>query len=138
MTDKLVIYTDGGARGNPGPAAIGVAVYSLTDTHEPLKKLGKFLGHTTNNEAEYHAVLAGLDLAKELGGRDLVFYLDSELVVRQLSGQYKIKEPRLQSLAQDVIRAQNQFERVEFHHVSREKNKLADELVNEALDAAGF
>ncbi|MBX4205286.1 MAG: ribonuclease HI family protein [Candidatus Doudnabacteria bacterium] len=132
--DKLVIYTDGGARGNPGPAAIGVAIFDIANTHDPIKTYGKYLGETTNNQAEYRALLAGLDLAKDLGAKHIVCFLDSELVVKQVTGLYKIREAGLQELAMDVIRAKNNFEQVEFKHVPREKNKLADALVNDALD----
>lgn len=138
MTDKLIIYTDGGARGNPGPAAIGIAIYEPGKINSPIFTLGKVLGETTNNEAEYRAVIVALEEAAKLGAGTLEFYLDSELVVRQLRGEYKIKEPRLQELALEVFRLQNNFARIEFVHVPREKNKLADELVNDALDSAGF
>ncbi len=138
MTDKVMIYTDGGARGNPGPAAIGVAIFDMSDTHEPIFKLGKFLGHTTNNEAEYRAVIAGLQEATKLKAKNLIFFLDSELVVKQLSGKYKIKEPRLKDLVLEIFRLQNGFNQIEYRHVPREKNKLADQLVNEALDKAGY
>jgi len=138
MNDKLIIYTDGGARGNPGPAAIGVAIYETGTINEPILKIGKFLGTTTNNEAEYRAVIVALEETKKLGGKSLTFFLDSELVVKQLTGKYKIKEPRLAALAADVLRLQNNFLQVVFKHVPREKNKLADALVNEALDNAGF
>jgi ribonuclease HI len=132
--DKLIIYTDGGARGNPGPAAIGVAIFDVANTHEPIKTYGKYLGETTNNQAEYRALLAGLELAKEFDAKHIVCYLDSELVVKQITGLYKIREAGLQELAMDVIRAKNNFDQVEFKHIPREKNKLADQLVNEVLD----
>ena len=134
MNDKLIIYSDGGARGNPGPAAIGVAIYSLGNTHDPIKTISKYLGETTNNQAEYKALLAGLEEARALGAQELTCYLDSELVVKQLTGLYKIKEAGLKDLAMDALRLKNSFTRVEFKHVPREKNKLADQLVNEALD----
>jgi ribonuclease HI len=132
--DKLIMYTDGGARGNPGPAAVGVAIFDVANTHDPVKTFSKYLGETTNNQAEYRALLAGLELAKEFGPKHVVCYLDSELVVKQVTGLYKIREAGLQELAVDVIRAKNNFDIVEFKHVPREKNKLADQLVNEALD----
>jgi ribonuclease HI len=138
MTDKLLIYTDGGARGNPGPAAIGVAIYELGRPGDPIKTLGKVLGTTTNNEAEYKAVIAALEEAKLLKAETLEFLLDSELVVKQLSGKYKIRQPRLADLAMDAFRLMNSFKSVTFKHIPREKNKLADQLVNDALDKAGF
>lgn len=134
MTDKLIIYTDGGARGNPGPAAIGVAIFDVANTHNPIKTLSLYLGETTNNQAEYKALIAGLEEAKKLGAQELVCFLDSELVVKQLTGLYKIKEAGLKDLAMDALRLKNTFTQVEFKHIPREKNKLADQLVNEALD----
>lgn len=138
MNEKYIIYTDGGARGNPGPAAIGVAIYNVANTHDPIKTYGKYLGETTNNQAEYRALLVALEFAQELGAKILVCYLDSELVVKQLTGLYKIKEAGLKDLAMDILRLKNKFDQVEFKHIPREKNKLADQLVNEALDNAGF
>lgn len=138
MTDKLIIYSDGGARGNPGPAAIGVAIYKVSNTYDPIKTLGLFLGHTTNNQAEYKALIAGLEEARTLGATEVICCLDSELVVKQLTGAYKIKEAGLKDLAMDALRLKNTFDIVEFKHVPREKNKLADQLVNEVLDKAGF
>ena len=102
MTSKVIIYSDGGARGNPRPAAIG---YVISDEHSDiLKKIGKVIGSTTNNQAEYKALIAALESAKELGATHVVCYLDSELVVKQITGLYKIKEPGLQALAMDVLR----------------------------------
>ena len=134
---KLIIYTDGGARGNPGHAAIGVAVF-VSGQHKPVKVLGKYIGQTTNNQAEYHALLLGLQEAEKLGAEELVCFLDSELIVRQLTGKYKIKELGLQELAGQVFKIQNSFKRVDYRHVPREKNKLADQLVNKTLDDAGY
>lgn len=128
------MYTDGGARGNPGPAAIGVAIYEAGRINEPLKTFGKYLGETTNNQAEYRALIAGLEMCKALNASHVVCYMDSELVVRQITGVYKIKEAGLKELAMDAIRLKNNFDIVEFKHVPREKNKLADRLVNECLD----
>lgn len=134
--NKLVIYTDGGARGNPGPAAIGVVIYGAGE--KPVKKIAEHIGSMTNNQAEYLALIKGLSEALALEASEVVCFLDSELVVRQLLGQYKVKEPGLQKLAAEVFKLQNRFLKVEFKHVAREKNKLADKLVNEALDKAGF
>lgn len=132
MIKKLVIYTDGGARGNPGPAAYGVAVYDLGGAL--LEKLKKYLGEQTNNQAEYQGVIAGLEKAADMRASEVDFFLDSELIVKQLNGEYKIKNEGLQPLAARVLALTNKFSRVNFFHVRREKNKLADELVNEALD----
>jgi ribonuclease HI len=134
---KLVIYTDGGARGNPGPAAIGVVIYDEAGTNV-IKQLGEHIGDSTNNHAEYMALIRGLNEAVAMGARRVDFYLDSELVVKQLLGKYKIREENLQKLAGEALRLARNFESVEYFHVPREKNKLADKLVNEALDKAGF
>ena len=129
---KLIAHTDGGARGNPGPAALGVYI---TDTAgQPVKEHGRYLGHATNNHAEYAAVIDALEHAKQLGADELDVFLDSELVVRQLAGQYRVKDP---GLAQQYMRVHNLrlgFRKVTFTHVRRENNKEADRLVNQTLD----
>lgn len=136
MTDKLTIYTDGGARGNPGPAGIGVVIYSTGE--QPIRQKGEYIGEGTNNQAEYKALILGLKEAIDLGASEVQFFLDSELVVKQITGKYKVKEPELKILVMEVLRLCNKFARVDFKHVPREKNKLADKLMNEALDKAGF
>lgn len=129
---KLVIYTDGGARGNPGPAAIGVVVGK--------KSYGEAIGNTTNNVAEYRAVIFGLKKAKSLlGGKkaeeaEIEVRADSELIVSQLNGDYKIKEESLKPLFIDIWNLKQDFKSVVFTHVPREKNREADRLVNQALD----
>lgn len=129
---KLVIYTDGGARGNPGPAALGVVVGD--------KEYSEYLGEATNNQAEYRALIFALKKAKALlGGKkaeeaEVEVRMDSELIVRQLNGEYKIKEPELQPLFIEVWNLRLDFKKVEFRHVPREQNKRADELVNKELD----
>ncbi|MEJ0021295.1 MAG: ribonuclease HI family protein [Candidatus Doudnabacteria bacterium] len=133
---KLILYTDGGARGNPGPAAIGIAIFDQSG--KELKRLGQMIGETTNNQAEYKALIAGLEAAEKLNATEVVCHLDSELVVKQMQGKYKVREPGLQDLAPQVFRLLGKFKHVQFVHVPREKNQLADELVNEALDKAGF
>lgn len=129
---KLIIYTDGGARGNPGPAAIGVAIYDSSSRE--IKRSSEYIGETTNNQAEYKALLKALDLAAEIGADSIVCHLDSELVVRQLQGKYKVREESLKPLVAQALRLTQRFKEVQFVHVPREKNKLADQLVNEALD----
>lgn len=129
---KLKTYSDGGARGNPGPAAIGVVIYSENDT--VLFKTGEYIGEATNNQAEYKALIKAMGQAANLGAGDLVCYLDSELVVKQMQGKYKVREAGLQTLAAIALKTMKSFSSVEFVHVRREKNKLADKLVNEALD----
>ena len=131
---KLVIHTDGGARGNPGPAAIGVILGN--------RKYGEYIGETTNNVAEYKAVIFALKKANQILSKkktretELVVYLDSELVVLQLNGSYKIKEESLQKLFMEAWNLRLDFKKVTFHHIPREKNKGADKLVNEALDGS--
>lgn len=131
---KIVMYTDGGSRNNPGPAAIGVFLETLH------KQFGHFIGNKTNNEAEYEAVIFGLKKIKELVGKDKVknieveVYLDSEFVARQMNHQYKVKEERIQKLFLEVWNLMLDFKAVKFYHILREKNKVADSLVNEALD----
>jgi len=132
MTDKLIIYSDGGSRGNPGPAAIGVVIYDAAKNE--LKRISKYIGETTNNQAEYKALIAGLEEAVVLGGQDLVCHLDSELVVRQMQGKYKVREASLKEPATQALKLTAKFVNVQFVHVPREKNKLADKLVNKALD----
>ncbi|OGE83304.1 MAG: hypothetical protein A3B10_01495 [Candidatus Doudnabacteria bacterium RIFCSPLOWO2_01_FULL_44_21] len=131
---KLIIYTDGGARGNPGPAAIGVVIYDFGGRE--LKRISESVGETTNNQAEYKALIRALQEAIKMGFDKAICHLDSELVVRQLNGKYKIKEPGLKPLASQILALTQKFVQVEFVHVRREKNKLADQLVNEALDKA--
>ena len=136
--EKIVIYTDGGARGNPGPAAIGVVIRDKNS--RMIKSYGKAIGTATNNEAEYQAVVFALQKAKAiLGGAKakemaVDMRMDSELVTCQLSGRYKIEEERLFSYFIKIWNLKMDFAGVSFTHIPREKNKDADRLVNEALD----
>lgn len=134
VPEQVVVYTDGGARGNPGPAALGASVQTLDG--DELDAVGEYIGEATNNIAEYSAVIVGLRRAAELGARRVVLRSDSELLVKQLNGVYKIRKPHLQRLALDVREAARAFEEVRFEHVRRESNARADELVNIALDEA--
>ncbi len=134
MNKKLVINTDGGARGNPGPAGIGVIIKS--EDGEMLYQYGGYIGEATNNVAEYKALIKALQEAKHLGGTSLRIQMDSELIVKQMHGTYKIKEPTLQGLAQEVIKLLKEFSGHTFVHVRREFNKEADAMVNQAIDAA--
>lgn len=132
----IIIHTDGGARGNPGPAAIGIVI---NNPKKPLVSLGKFLGNTTNNVAEYTAVLeALLFLLKEYsaGEREEVsFLLDSQLVERQLNGVYKIKDSTLFSLAKVIKEKIGEWgKKITFTHIPREQNREADKIVNQTLD----
>ena len=129
------LYTDGGARGNPGPAGIGVRL--LTADGALVDELSDVIGDATNNVAEYEALLAGLELALDRGVERLTVFLDSELVVKQLSGEYKVKSPDLRALHAEAVRRLQSFREVEVKHIRREQNGDADRLVNEALDRAG-
>jgi len=130
MDKKATIHTDGGARGNPGPAGIGVVI-TYDDKHLTFKK---FIGHATNNQAEYQAVILALEEAKKIGAQELDLFLDSELVQQQLSGFYKVKNQDLGSLFVKVWNLQQSFAKVKYIHVRREDNKEADRLVNQVLD----
>lgn len=139
---KIILHTDGGARGNPGPAGAGVAIFD--DVGEILQTAKKFLGHElTNNEAEYQALIFGLAQVlglfkdrREVKNLNLEIKLDSELVVKQLRGEYKIKEQRLKVLAAEVKKVLSGIglNNVTFTHVRREENELADNLANQAMD----
>jgi len=129
----FIIHSDGGARGNPGPAAIGVVIKS--DNGTLIEEISKTIGETTNNQAEYQAIIAGLETAKKLGAEAVECFLDSELVVKQLRHEYKVKNKELAPLFVKVHNLSLQFKKISFTHVMREKNKAADKLVNIALDA---
>ncbi len=133
----LRIYTDGGSRGNPGPSAAAAVLKELKDGHEGkvVATATKWLGKTTNNQAEYTAIVIGLEKAKELGATVVQVYMDSELAVKQLTGKYKVKNPDIAKRFLEVHNLMTQFARVTFTHVRREKNTEADALVNETIDA---
>lgn len=129
---KLIIYTDGGARGNPGPAALGVVIYD--DQGNNMLRYGQYLGKQTNNYAEYMAVISGLEKARSLEATHVSFKCDSKLVVEQLNRNWKVKEPSIQTL---FIRAWNlmqEFRQVTFSYIPRAENTLADAEVNKSLD----
>ena len=136
---KLITFTDGGSRGNPGPAAGGVVVKN--DQDEVILKTSKYLGETTNNVAEYEALILALQKAKGIfksqkikNNKNLECYLDSELVVKQLNHEYKIKDEGMQKLFITAWNLILDFDDVKFIHIPREKNKLADEMANRELD----
>jgi ribonuclease HI len=131
---KLVVHVDGGARGNPGPAAAG-AVISTPDG-EVLDEVGETLGVATNNVAEYEGLLLGLRRARALGASEVDVYNDSELVARQLTGAYKVKHPALRPLYEQARAELDAFDRWSITSVPRAQNARADALVNAALDAA--
>lgn len=129
------LYTDGGARGNPGPGAAGIVIKK---GGEVVFAKGKYLDdHITNNQAEYRAIIGGLAVAQKMKIKNLKCYLDSELVVKQLKGEYRVKDPDLKPLFEKVLGLKRDFKEISFHHIARDKNKLADQLVNEALDRRG-
>ena len=131
---KARLFTDGGARGNPGPAAYAYVLEAEDGT--PLASLGATIGVATNNVAEYRGLVAGLEKAAELGVTELDVVSDSELMVKQMRGEYRVKNAALQGLFTEANALARQLDRVEYRHVKRAHNELADRLVNDALDAA--
>ena len=132
---RLVVHVDGGARGNPGPAAIGVV--TSTPDGEVVDELAELIGEATNNVAEYRALLRGLERAREFGATEVALVNDSELVARQVQGAYKVKHPGLRPLYDQAMEALRGFERWSVRSVPRAQNAHADQLVNAALDAQG-
>jgi ribonuclease HI len=139
---KIIIYTDGGSRGNPGPAGIGVVF--CNEKGQPIKRYSEYLGDKlTNNEAEYKAVVFALKKFKALFGKKLAksseveIRSDSELLVKQLNGKYKVLDSKIQLLFLEIWNLRFDFQRIRFKLIGREKNAEADKLVNEALDAKG-
>jgi len=135
---KITIHTDGGARQNPGPAGIGVVIEN--ESGEVIKEISEYIGSQTNNYAEYEALIAGLEWIKNTYDTDakettVVVFMDSELVVCQCEGRYKIKEPTLKEQFARVAKLIPAFSMVTFTHVRREHNAHADKLVNAAVDA---
>ena len=132
---KVVVHVDGGARGNPGPAAAG-AVLSTPDG-DVLDEATEFLGTATNNVAEYRGLLLGLERARALGATEVEVVNDSELVAKQVNGEYKVKHPDMKPLHAEALTALRAFDRWTVRSVPRARNAAADALVNAALDAAG-
>ena len=131
MTDTISIYTDGGARGNPGPAAIGIVIDGVG--------YGEYIGETTNNVAEYKAVISALaTCVKKCGANaqniELIIHIDSQLIARQITGKYKIKLPHLKELCDKTRTLIKKFKDVRFMEIPREENVIADALVNNTLD----
>ena len=136
---KFIIYTDGGSRGNPGKAGIGVVI--CNEKEQEVKKYGEYLGDgLTNNDAEYQAIIFALKKFKALFGKslakntDIEIRADSELAIKQLNGEYRLSEPKIQNFFIEIWNLKFDFKSVKFKHTPREKNKEADRLVNEALD----
>jgi len=132
MNETITIQFDGGSRGNPGPAGIGVVLRAEDGT--PIVTLGRFIGRATNNVAEYRALIAGLEKAKELGAKRISVKGDSELIVRQMRGEYRVKNPDLKVLYDAAQRLYHEFEEATIGHNYREDNSLADKLANLAMD----
>jgi ribonuclease HI len=132
---RVVVHVDGGARGNPGPAAIGVVISDPDG--EVLDELAETIGVATNNVAEYRALLRGVERARALGANEIEIVNDSELVAKQLTGAYKVKHAALKPLYAEAIGALGGFDRWRIRSVPRADNARADELVNEALDGVG-
>jgi ribonuclease HI len=130
---KAKLFTDGGSRGNPGPAAYGYVLEA--DDGTVLDARGEAIGRATNNVAEYSGLVAGMEKAVELGVRELEVVSDSELLVKQMRGEYRVKNAALRELWEQATDLERQFGRVRFTAVRREHNELADRLVNDALDA---
>ncbi|GAF75640.1 unnamed protein product, partial [marine sediment metagenome] len=129
---EIIVYIDGGSRGNPGPAA---AAFILTDSAgTQLQAKAFFLGRTTNNVAEYTAICKALEAAKQIGAKQLTVFSDSELLVKQINGQYKVKSEQIRPLFQQSVNALGEFENWKVQHITREENADADKLVNQALN----
>lgn len=131
--DKVIIHTDGAARGNPGPAAIGATIKD--DTGKLLAGISRHIGSTTNNQAEYRAVITAMEKAISLGAKDISVKADSELVVKQLNGQYKVKNAALRPLYQKVVQLTGKLDSFSISYVPRAQNAEADALANKALDS---
>lgn len=129
---KLITYSDGGARGNPGPAAYGVVIKDADG--KLVKQHGRYIGETTNNQAEYRGLIDALEHAQQFGATEVECYLDSELLVKQMKGEYRVKDPELAKLYVRVHNLMVMIGKVSFTHIRRALNKEADAFVNKALD----
>ena len=135
MLETITLEFDGGSRGNPGSAGIGVVLRAQDGT--TLVTLGKFIGRATNNAAEYQALISGLREAKKLGARKIIVRGDSELIIRQMRGEYRVKHPDLKPLYEEAYHLLHQFDEAKIEHNLRHKNTLADKLANLAMDRRG-
>jgi len=133
---EISMFTDGGSRGNPGPAAIGVIIKD--HKKETIHKIGKYIGVGTNNDAEYKALIEGLSFLSDLKHSQVDCYLDSELVVKQLNGLYKVKNQNIKEYWNKIKILEKNFKHITYQHINREKNWEADELVNQVLDSASY
>lgn len=132
MPVRSFLYTDGAARGNPGPAGAGAVL--CDEKGKILEELCEYLGETTNNIAEYRALLLGLKKALEIGVLEISVFADSELMVRQLNGKYRVKNEGLKPLFQEAVRLLKQFRKYSISHIDREENSAADRMANQAID----
>jgi len=136
MAKKLSIYVDGGSRGNPGPAGIGVVLKD--GKGKAVKEFNKYIGVTTNNVAEYNAVIYGLQEALIEKADEVELHLDSELVAQQLKGEYRVKNSNIRPLFEQTLHLISGFKKVDIKHIAREKNKEADKLVNKAINLSAL
>jgi ribonuclease HI len=133
---KFFIYIDGASRGNPGPAGIGVVIRD--EKKKVLKELYRYIGKTTNNVAEYNALIQGLEEAANLEADEVVINMDSELVARQLDGAYRVRNDDIKPLFENALGMLKNFKRFEIRHIDRSKNTEADRLANKAINLAGL
>lgn len=131
---RMIIWVDGASRGNPGPAAIGAVIKD--EESRPIARISQHIGTTTNNQAEYRAIIAALEKAIELGAKYIQVNSDSELVVKQINGRYRVKKATLKPLYQQVKQRQSLLEGFTITHIPRRQNTEADKLTNAALDSA--
>jgi len=132
MDETLTLQFDGGSRGNPGPAGIGIVVRAADGT--PLITLGRFIGRATNNVAEYRALITAMEEAQKLGAKKIIIRGDSELIIKQMRGEYKVKHPDMRELYDEAQHLLHQFDEAKIEHNLRDKNELADTLCNLAMD----
>ena len=135
MEKKLTLYTDGCCRGNPGPAGIGVVIKD--HRKKILKELSEYIGEATNNIAEYSALIRGLKAAGGLGAEEITVFMDSELVVKQLNRDYRVKDDGMKELFRQTLEILKDFKSFEIKHIDRSKNKEADKLANKAINLSG-
>ena len=134
MTERksFILHTDGGARPNPGPASIGIEIRSSDGSY--IKEMSRDIGHASNNQAEYKALIAGLEELAELGAEHVNIQMDSQLVVRHINGQYRVKDKDLKPLYDSVLGLLDRFASYSIEHIPRSKNKVADGLASKALE----
>jgi len=132
LSKEVVIYTDGASRGNPGKAGIGAVIFN--SNNEVLREIAEYIGESTNNVAEYKAVIAGLKAGLSLGAKNVRLKADSQLLIRQIQGVYKVKNAGLKPLYKEVLDLLSQYDSYQVEHVPREENSLADKLANDGID----